>query len=433
MSRLLALIIVIVARSQAFLPSSDLAVAEPLAASQTQSSSANEEAPVPIPEPSDKALEYYRSGNVLWIVGLLWGLLVPAAFLFTGFSGRLRTWAQKLGQKRFLVIGIYFVIFAVFMFILDLPLSYYEGFAREHAYGLSNQTFAKWSGDEVKGLAVGLIAGLLFLWIPYLLVNKSPRRWWLYISLLAIPFMIFVMVISPVWVDPLFNDFRPMKDKALEAKILALAQRAGIEGGRVYEVNKSVDTSAVNAYVTGFFQTKRIVLWDTILAKLSANETLVVVGHEMGHYVLRHILTGLIFAFFLILAVLYLTYRAANSIMKRYGNRFGFDSLADVASLPLFLMLFAVFSFALSPIAMAFSRHQEHEADRFALEITRDNHDAATAFVKLQRENLSIPRPGALFKFWRLSHPAIGERIDFCNTYHPWRSGQPLKYADRFR
>jgi Zn-dependent protease with chaperone function len=404
-----------------------------IAGDQGKPAAPEEEAPVPVPPPSDKALAYYRSGNVLWIVDLVWGLLIPALFLFTGFSARIRNWAQKLGRKWFFVVGIYFVIFLILNSIIDLPLSYYEGFVREHAYGLSNQTLAKWTSDELKSLAVGIGGGFLFLWVPYLLLKKSPRRWWLYTALLTVPFMMFVMLIAPIWIDPLFNQFGPMKDKALESKILALAERAGIEGSRVYEVNKSVDTTAVDAYVTGFLQTKRIVLWDTILAKLNEKELLVVVGHEMGHYVLHHIITGIIFSFFLILISLYLAYKLANRLIARYKHHFGFDQLSDIASLPLLLLLVAIFSFLISPISLAFSRYQEHEADRFALEITRNNHDAATAFIKLQQENLAVPRPGLLYKLWRSDHPPVGERIDFCNEYHPWKSGQPLKYADHFK
>jgi STE24 endopeptidase len=389
--------------------------------------------PVPVPAPSEKAVSYYQTGNVLYVVNLIWGLLLPALFLFTGLSARVRTWAQKLGRRWFFVIGIYFVIFTVLYFITRLPLSYYEEFVRQHAYGLSNQTLAKWSGDALKSLMVDIFGGFLFLWVPFLLLRKSPKRWWLYVSLLSIPFLAFVMLISPIWIDPLFNDFGPMKDKVLEAKILSLAERAGIEGGQVYEVAKSVDTSSVNAYVTGFFGTKRIVLWDTILAKLNAQELLVVMGHEMGHYVLNHIVIGLIFYFFLILVSLYLSHRIANGLIEKSKSRFGFDRLSDIASLPLLLLLIGVLSFALSPLAMAFSRYQEHEADRFALEITHDNHAAAMAFVKLQQENLNIPRPGMLHTLWRSSHPPIGERIDFCNAYHPWRSGQPSKYEAYFK
>ena len=406
---------------------------QPSSTAGVAASTAGDQGPVPVPPPSEKAIRYYRSGNVLWIVDQIWGLLIPALFLFTGFSARIRTWAQKLGRKWFFIIGIYLVIFAALNFLIDLPLSYYEEFVREHAYGLSNQTIQKWWSDSLKSLMVGWIMGFLFLWVPYLLLKKSPRRWWLYTALLSIPFLFFVMLISPVWIAPLFNKFGPMKDKALEADILSLAQQAGIEGSRVYEVEKSVDTKAVNAYVTGFMNTKRIVLWDTIIAKLNRQELLVVMAHEMGHYVLNHVVQGIMFGFLLILFTLYLAYRLAGGFIERFKERFGFGQLSDIASLPLILLITGILSLAISPIALAYSRHQEHEADRFALEITRTSHAAAMAFVKLQEENLGVPRPGLLYKLWRASHPLIGERIDFCNEYRPWEKGEPLKYGDRFK
>jgi hypothetical protein len=138
------------------------------------------------------------------------------------------------------------------VFAIDPPLSYYEGFVRNHAYGLANQALGKWVSDQVMGLMVGLVIGALFLWVPFLLLKKSPRRWSLYTGLLAIPFLVLANVVTPVWIDPLFNSFGPMKDKALETDIVRLAERAGIEGRRVFEVAKSEDTKAVNAYVAGF-------------------------------------------------------------------------------------------------------------------------------------------------------------------------------------
>ena len=344
---------------------------------------AADNSPVAVPEPSAKALRYYHSGNVLWFVNFFWGLLIPALFLFTGFSAKIRDWAQRLGRKWFWVIGLYLVIFTLINFLLDFPLSYYQGFVRQHSYELSNQTFGKWFGDEIKSLLVGLIGGVLFLWVPYLLLKKSPRRWWLYTSLLMIPFLFFVMLISPVWIDPLFNQFGPMQDKALEAKILALADKAGIEGSRVYEVNKSVDTKAVNAYVTGFMNTKRIVLWDTIIAKLNEQELLFVMGHEMGHYVLGHVIKGILFFSIIILLTLYAAYRVAGAVIEKFKPRFGFDQLSDIASLPLILLLVSIFSLVITPITMTFTRYQEHESDRFGLEITQANRPAAMAFVKL--------------------------------------------------
>lgn len=388
---------------------------------------------VPVPEPSAKAVAYQRGNLWLWAFENLWGLLIPALFLFTGLSARIRNLAQRIGRRRWLVIALYFVIFLLLNFIIDLPLGYYRDFVRQHAYGLSNQSVGKWFGDELKGLLVTLIGGTLVMWGAYALLRRSPRRWWLYLGLLTIPFLLLVILISPVWIAPLFNDFGPMKDRALEAKILALADRAGIEGGRVFEVNKSADTKAVNAYVTGFANTKRIVLWDTIIAKLDENELLFVMGHEMGHYVLNHIWKRLPLLALLSIFTLWAIHRSARWLIHRYRDRFGFSELSDVASLPLILLLMTFYGFLLAPIPTALSRADEHEADRFGLEITRNNRAAATAFVKLQTENLGIPRPHPLIKLWRADHPPLGERIDFSNDYRPWETGAPRQYEQLFR
>jgi Zn-dependent protease with chaperone function len=387
---------------------------------------------VAVPEPTEEAMRYYTSGCVLWWVNTVWGILIPLLFLVTGFSARIRNWAQGIGRKWLLVIGVYFVVYMLLNFVIDFPLSYYQGFLRQHEYEQSNQVLSKWFGDEIKGLLVGLIIGLVVLWVPYLLLKKSPKRWWLYTGVAAVPFMIFMMLAAPLWIDPLFNDFGPMQDKALETKILALAERSGIAGGRVYEVNKSVDTEAVNAYVTGFMGSKRIVLWDTTIAKLQEDELLFVMAHEMGHFVLGHIATGIAFFSIVILVVLYIIHRTAGLVIQRFKGRFGFDELSDIASLPLIIMLVNVLSLVITPVVLTYTRHIEHESDRFGLEITHDNNGAARAFVVLQAENLGNPRPGVLYKIWRSSHPTLGDRIDFCNEYRPWETGEPLKYADLF-
>jgi STE24 endopeptidase len=388
---------------------------------------------VEVPTPTEKAVHYYQSGNVLWLINTAWEILIPCLFLFTGLSARIRTWAERLGRNWFFTVVLYFLLLWTFVYLIDWPLNYYEGFVRPHDFNLSNQTFSRWLGDSLKTLLVGLVGGCVVLWIPYLLLAKSPRRWWLYTGLLAIPFMFFVLFITPIWIEPLFNDFGPMKNKALEAKILALAERAGIDGSRVFEVDKSADTKAVNAYVNGFLDTKRIVLWDTLLQKLPDEEILFIMGHEMGHYVLNHLLQGVLVASVLVLVMLVAMHYTAGRLVRRYQGRWGFDQIADVASLPLMILLINVFSLVLVPVGLAFSRHIEHEADRFGLEITQNNKAAGMSFVHLQEENLGIPRPGFLYYVWRSSHPSLGERIDFCNEYRRWENGEPLVYGSLFR
>jgi STE24 endopeptidase len=389
--------------------------------------------PVAVPEPSARALRYYRTGNVLWVVNVAWGLALPALWLFSGSSARLRAWAERHGRRWPLVLILCFAVYTLVNFVLSLPLGYYEGFVRQHAYGLSNQTFGKWLADAIESLALGLAGGAVTLWLPYLLLRRTPRRWWLYSGLAAVPLLLLVLLVAPIWIEPLFNHFGPLRDQALERRITVLAARAGIPGSRIFEVDKSVDTTAVNAYVDGFLSTQRIVLWDTLLAKLNRPQVLFVAGHEMGHYVLGHTWQGIAFYSVLILAALYVIHRIASGLIARWRLRFGFGDLADPASLPLLELLFTAALLLLSPAALAFSRHLEHEADRFGLELTKDNRAAATAFIQLQQANLSVPRPGRWYKLWRSSHPSLGERIDFCNRYRPWERGEPLRYGRLFR
>jgi carboxymethylenebutenolidase len=158
-------------------------------------------------------------------------------------------------------------------------------------------------------------------------------------------------------------------------------------------------------------------------------ELLFVMGHEMGHFALGHVWQGIALSSAVMILAFYAAYRTAGSVISRFGDRFGFSSLDDIASLPLLLMLVAAFSLITTPAQLAFTRHVEHEADRFGLEITQTSHSAGTAFVKLQTDALAVPRPGLLFTLWRASHPPLGERIDFANDYHPWREGLPLIYS----
>jgi len=389
--------------------------------------------PVPVPEPDAKALAYYRSGNVLWWLGQAFGVAFPLVLLATGFSARMRSRAERIGRHWLFVVAVYAVFYCALDWLAARPLGYYGGYLRPHAYGLSNQTFGKWLRDGAIDLGVSTLVGVVLAVGLYAWIKKAPRRWWLGATACLIPFLLLVFLIQPLWIAPLYNDFGPMQDAALEAKILGLAERAGIEGSRVFEVAKSVDTNAVNAYVTGFLASKRIVLWDTLLAKLEEPEVLFVMGHEMGHYVLDHVLLGIAFYALLAGLGLYAIHRLAPLAIRRWRGQMGFARLDDVASLPLLLLLLQLGSFAVMPAALGFSRWMEHEADRFGLELTQDGRAAALAFVKLQQSNLSHPRPGPLFVWWRGSHPPLGERIDFANGYRPWEHGEPLHYGERFR
>lgn len=385
----------------------------------------DESTPVAVPEPSEAAMSFYRTGMWIWGFNRAWAVALPAVILFSGLSARMRDVAAR-GRRGWMgTVAIYVPLYLLVTALVSLPIDFYEGYLRLHAYGLSNQSLGKWAGDRLKELAVDAVIGVLIAWGLYGFLRLAPRRWWLYMAMASVPFLLAGAFLKPIWIDPLFNKFGPMKDQALERSILGLAERAGIGASRVFEVDKSVDTKAVNAYVTGFLGSKRIVLWDTLLAKLDEREVLFVMAHEMGHYVLGHVVRSIVLSVAVTLVGLYFVHRTAGGLIERYSARFGFLELKDPASVPLFLMLLQVATLVLMPAAMAYSRWQEHEADRFAIELTGMNRSGASAFVKLQAENLSNPRPGWVYRVFRASHPSIGDRIDFCNAYRPARAPGP--------
>ncbi len=385
-----------------------------------------------VPEATSAALRYYNSGNLLWIINQTWGFVIPLLFLFTGFSAKLAGFSEKLGRRWFWIISIYLILFIAIMTLLDFPLDYYGEFLRQHAYGLSTQSFGGWINNYWKSVVILMVTAVAFIWIFYLLLRKSPRRWWLYGALVSTGIMFILNVVQPIWIDPLFNHFGPMKNKELEAQILDLAARAGIKGGRIYEVDKSAETKTLNAYVIGFGATKRIVLWDTTIQQMTPDQLLFVMGHEMGHFVLHHMWWAMAYETALTFLVFYLTYRSANFLLARYQDRFGFYYLYDIASIPLFVFLTSFYLLLLAPVSNYFSRALEHHADIFGLEITQNNQAAGEAFLILQKENLANPRPGPIFKIWRSTHPPLGERIDFTNTYCPWVENEELKYSKFF-
>ncbi|MBS0628965.1 MAG: M48 family metallopeptidase [Verrucomicrobia bacterium] len=390
-------------------------------------------AQVAVPAATEQAMRFYKSGNLLWIIQNSWSLIIPLLILFTGFSSKMEKLSARLGKNWYFTIVIYLVLFILLYNLLNFPIDFYSGFIRQHAYGLSAQTFSRWLSTYSKELLMTIIFSALSVWIFYLLLKKSPRRWWFYSALVSIGIGFIFVFIKPIWIDPLFNHFGPMKNKQLETEILALAKRAGIDHGRVFEVDKSQDTKTLNAYVTGFGSSARIVLWDTTLARMKPDEILFVMGHEMGHYVLHHIWWDMLYTSVLNLAIFFLIYKSAHFIIEKYPKRLGFQELHQIASLPLLLFLGSLFILLSTPLSNYVSRTFEKQADRFGLEITQNNKAAAEAFIVLQKQNLANPRPGPIYKVWRCTHPPLGERIDFCNSYCPWKQGLPLEYGKDFK
>ncbi len=362
--------------------------------------------------------------NALYFGGAVYGFVVLLAVLALGISRRLRDLARKVTPRPFLSAMVFVALFTVVTTVLSLPLDVLSGYVVPHRFQLSEQSLGSWLWDQTKGLFLNVLlaAPLLALALGGI---RRWKRWWLALWLGSIPVILFLVLIGPVVLDPVFNTFEPLKDEQLKTEILSLAGRAGIEGGRVYQVDKSKQTKEMNAYVNGLGPTKRIVLWDTIIAKLSRDQLLFVMAHEMGHYVRHHVWKMLGFLVGLLLVVFWLGQRLTEWATRRFGAAWGFDAPHDPAALPLLVLLVSVFLFFLSPVMAGFSRVLEHEADVFALELTRLNDAGARAFVKLAEDSKVLPDPHPFIRFWRYTHPTLQERIEFCTTYRPWEQGLP--------
>lgn len=383
---------------------------------------------VSVQMPSQEAFDFQKSKVTTWLIRLFLSFVIPAIFLFSKLSAAIRNWATGKTKRWAFVIILYFIIYSAIELIIYLPLDIYTGFVRMHQYGLSNQNFYQWITDLIKSFIVNSILFSAIIWVPFLIIKKSPRRWWLYLALISIPYLFFISYIQPIAIDPIFNQYKPIENTQLSSQIDDLLFRTPIENCNVFQIDKSKETNQMNAYMTGVFNTKRIVLWDTTINYLNDNEVLGVVAHEMGHYLMGHIWKSIIMGGLSSILILYLIFRMSNWFLEKSKGKYGFNSLSDVAAYPLIIIMINVMLFATAPISNAYSRSMEVEADRFELELTKNNFATATATVKLHQQSLTMPEPGFIYMLWTYDHPTYKSRVDFANEYKPWENGQPLKY-----
>jgi STE24 endopeptidase len=365
-------------------------------------------------------IRHSRLLDVLYFVDFVYGVAVLFLLMKTGISMRLRDFASRFSRQAFVVAMIYFVLVALTIIAFELPLTVYQGFIVPHQFELTDQSLPSWLADFGKAIAVNVIIGAPIAAVSLFAIRRF-RRWWFVLWLGSIPLIILGVIATPLIIDPLFNKFEPLKDPILRRDLLDEAARAGIEGSRLYQVNKSKQTKTMNAYMTGLGPSKRIVLYDTLLAKLDHDEIIATMGHEMGHYVLNHLWKGIAFA----IAVSFAGFFLAQIIYERGLRRWGITDRADPAALPWLLLVASVLTFAISPIDSGFSRYIEHEADKFGLDLTHLNEATASSFVKFAEDGKVDPNPPRFIEWWRYSHPAVQRRIDFALQYRPLESGRP--------
>ncbi len=383
---------------------------------------------VTVSMPSQESFDFQKSKVTTWIIRLFLSFAVPAFFLFSKLSASIRNWARAKAKRWLLIIILYFVVYSIIELLIYFPLDLYTGFIRMHEYGLSNQTLSQWLVEMIKSFIVNTIIAAAIVWVPFLIIKKSPKRWWFYLALLSIPYILFLSFIQPIVIDPMFNEYKQIEDIELSAKIDGLLNETTIENCQVFQVDKSKETNQMNAYMTGVLNTKRIVLWDTTINYLTVDEVLGVVAHEMGHYLMGHVWKSIVIGGLGSVFILYLVYRLSNWFLKKTKGVFGFNKLSDIAALPLIMLSINIMLFVITPISNAYSRSLEVEADRFEIELTKNNFATATGTIKLHQQSLTMPEPGLIYMLWTYDHPTFKSRVDFANEYRPWENEQPLKY-----
>ncbi|PAQ14416.1 peptidase M48 [Bacillaceae bacterium SAOS 7] len=360
--------------------------------------------------------EFSKIKNLLFFLSTPLEWLIYFFIVLFGLSHRFEKWAQEAVRITFLRTSIYLFYLSVFTFIVTFPLQYIS-FHLSKAYNISAQTFSQWMKDELIDFWIGYGLMMILIFVMYELMKRFKKRWWLAAWMLFVPFTIFLMYVQPVFIDPLYNEFYPLKDKQLEAKILSLADQADIPANHVYEVNMSEKTHALNAYVTGIGSNARIVLWDTTLNKLNEEEILFVMAHEMAHYVKKHIYIGI--ASYLVLAFIgfWFIAKMMEWLISRQGEKLNITDIAQLRTLPLIFMMISMLSFVASPFSNAISRFEEKQSDAYAIEMTGNKAAAISAFQKLAKEGLSEVKPPLLVKIFRYGHPSMAERIYTIETY----------------
>lgn len=352
---------------------------------------------------------YFEGGYWLKLFTLLYGLGVAWVFLFARLSARLRDFATKRSKGPITQSLVYAPLYILAATALGAPLGWYTDFYREHQYGLSTQTFGAWLGDEAKGLFLALVIGTLLIMVLYAVFRRTGKTWWLWGAGVAMAFLVIIGMIFPVWIAPMFNDYKPLPDGPLRDNILSIARATGVPADEVYWFDASRQTTRISANVAGFGATTRIALNDNLLNRSAPESIEAVMGHELGHYVLNHVYEGLIYN-----AVIFVVAFAAvawgfTRAVARWGERWGVGGITDPAGVPLLGVLFSIVFFLLTPLSNSITRTNEIEADRFG--IATSGQPDGFAAVAMQLSEYRKISPGYWEEIIFYTHPSGENRV----------------------
>ena len=343
----------------------------------------------------------------------LWGSLVAVAsfwlMLRLGWSARWSGWASRVTRRRWLQPALYSLPFTIVGALLTLPWTIYSGFFRERQYGLMNQTFPAWLGEQGTALAVSLVTTAIFFTVVFALIRRAPRSWWAWASGATAIMLALMVMIAPVFIAPLFNKYTPMAAGPMRDNILGMAHRQGIPADNVYVFDASKQTKRISANVSGLGPTIRISLNDNLLNRSSPEGVMAVMGHEMGHYVLGHIAKLLLYLTSLTFGLMYLLWWASPRLLARHGGRWGVRDAGDPGIAPLFGIIITLVFLLLTPLLNTMTRVSESEADAFGLEAARQ--PDGFAMTAMQLSEYRKLEPTALEEKLFYDHPSGRTRV----------------------
>ena len=368
---------------------------------------------------------YFEGGYWLSVWDFFTSALIMWLLLQFGWSARMRNLSQRMTRFRPLQTALYWVQFIIVTSVLAFPLTVYEGYFREHKYGLLNQTFGPWMKDQLVALAVSLVLGAILIVPLFGLVRTLGRNWWIAGAVLMVVFLAFVSLIAPVYIFPLFNTYKKLEDPSIRNPILSLARANGIPATDVYEFDASRQSNRVSANVSGFANTLRISLNDNLLKRCTLPEIETTMGHEMGHYVLNHEYQGLVMMGVVMVIGFAFVNWGINFSLARWGQRWGVQGISDVAVLPLGTMVFSVYFFLMTPVTNTITRTMEYEADMYGLNAAGQPDGEANVDLLLGEYRKMDPGPMEEFIFF--DHPSGRTRITAAMRYkaeHPETASQ---------
>ncbi|MBL6851906.1 MAG: M48 family metallopeptidase [Alphaproteobacteria bacterium] len=347
--------------------------------------------------------------EVLPFVDALYMIAICGLVLWFRVSAALRDFAVRQTRSRFWQASLYVGPMILILAVATFPLTLYESFFREKSYGLMNQTFLAWFKDQLIGLGLLLIIGLIALTILYAIIRRAPRTWWVWCAAVAIGFSAFGTMIEPVVIAPLFNHYSPLPESPLKTDILRIARGEGIPADNVYLVDASRQSDRISANVSGFMGTTRVTLNDNLLHKGTHDEVLAVLGHEMGHYVLDHALWGLVLGGLVIVLTFGFLQGAFGGLANLFGGNWDVREVSDPAGFPLLVALFTAFSLLMTPVNNWITRSAAIQADMFGINAVRKPDAFSSVVLKLANYRKLDPSPWEEFIFY--DHPSGHTRI----------------------